>query len=358
MTRSAEPEAMTVGQLGHQEPTQRPDRIERLRLLERRTLGSGGPSVSAIGLGCMGMTGMYGEPDETESIRTLHRALELGSSFWDTSDAYGPRTNEQLLARVLASHREQVFIATKFGISFDPRTMQRSVDGSPTNARRSCDASLMRLGGDHIDLFYPHRVDPATPIEETVGAMAELVSEGKVRFIGLSEPGPETIRRAHAVHPIAAVQTEYSLWSRGIERDILPVLRELGIGLVAYAPLGHGFLTGHYRNPENLTAGDIRRGQPRFAEQNLEHNLHLVDRIEELAADKRVTPAQLALAWVLHQGDDIVPIAGTKHVNYLEDNLAAADVRLTGAELARINDAILEPAGERYDLGGMSTVGI
>jgi aryl-alcohol dehydrogenase-like predicted oxidoreductase len=323
-----------------------------------RGLGVGGPSVSAIGLGCMGMTGFYGEPDDAESTRTLHRALELGCSFWDTSDAYGPHTNERLLAQVLASRREQVFIATKFGITIDPRTLRRSVDCSPANARRSCDASLDRLGIEHIDLYYPHRVDPATPIEETIGALAELVAEGKLRYLGLSEPGAETIRRAHSVHPITAVQIEYSLWTRDIEPEILPLLRELGIGLVAYAPLGHGFLTGSYRDPRKLAAGDFRRSQPRFTEPNLTHNLQLVDRIEQLAAEKAVTPAQLAIAWILHQGDDIVPIAGTKRVKYLEENLAAANVRLSSEELARINAAITKPAGERYDSAGMRTVGI
>jgi aryl-alcohol dehydrogenase-like predicted oxidoreductase len=224
----------------------------------------------------MGMTGFYGEPDEAESIRTLRRALELGCTFWDTSDAYGPHTNERLLARVLAQHRDEVFIATKFGISINPQTLQRSVDGSPANARRSCEASLQRLGVGHIDLYYPHRVDPATPIEGTIGAMAELVKEGKVRYLGLSEPGLDTIRRAHVVHPITAVQIEYSLWTRDIERDILPLLRGLGIGLVAYAPLGHGFLTGRYRNPRTLAEGDFRRSQPRFADDNLPQNLRLV----------------------------------------------------------------------------------
>src|SRR5215470_10500454 len=280
--------------------------------LPRRTLGSGGPSVSAIGLGCMGKTGFYGEADDRESIRTLRRALELGCNFWDTSDAYGPHRNEQLLSRVAAQHRQDVIIATKFGISIDPQTLQRSVNCTPANVRRSCEASLRRLGVDHIDLYYPHRVDPATPIEETIGAIAELVREGKVRYIGLSEPGVDTIRRAHTVHPITAVQTEYSLWTRDIEADILPLLRELGIGLVAYAPLGHGFLTGALRNPQNLAEGDVRRSQPRFAEQNIAHNLRLVDRIEQLAAEIGITPAQLAIAWVLHQGQDIAPIAGTK----------------------------------------------
>jgi aryl-alcohol dehydrogenase-like predicted oxidoreductase len=358
MTSSPEHADAITPAPGHRQRAQLADRIKRHGPLERRTLGWGGPAVSAIGLGCMGMTGFYGGPDEAESIRTLRRALELGCNFWDTSDAYGPHTNERLLARVLGSHRGQVFVATKFGISIDPRTLRRSVDGSPATARRSCDASLRRLGVDHIDLYYPHRVDPATPIEETVGAMAELVREGKVRYIGLSEPGVDTIRRAHTVHPIIAVQTEYSLWTRDIEADILPVLRELGIGLVAYAPLGHGFLTGAYRNPQNLAEGDFRRSQPRFADQNIAHNLQLVDRVGQLAAEKGIIPAQLAIAWVLHQGHDIAPIAGTKRVQYLEQDLAGADVRLSPEELTRINDTIAEPAGDRYDPAGMRTVRI
>ncbi len=326
--------------------------------LARRALGSDGPSVSAIGLGCMGMTGFYGQPDDAESLRTLHRALELGCTFWDSSDAYGPHTNERLLARVLSTHRERIFIATKFGISIDPQTLRRTVDGSPANARRSCDASLKRLGVEQIDLYYPHRVDPAIPIEETVGAIAELVREGKVRHLGLSEPGADTIRRAHAVHPITAVQIEYSLWSRDVEAEILPLLRKLGIGLVAYAPLGHGFLTGSYRNPLDLPDNDFRRSQPRFGQEHLAHNLHLLDAIEQLAAERGITPAQLAIAWVLNQGDDIVPLAGTKRVKYLNENLAAAAVRLSPGDLARISEAIPPPSGERYDPGGMRSVGI
>jgi aryl-alcohol dehydrogenase-like predicted oxidoreductase len=323
-----------------------------------RTLGRDGPAVSAIGLGCMGMSGFYGQPDDAESIRTLRRALELGCSFWDTSDAYGPHTNERLIARVLASHREQVFVATKFGITVDPQTLKRSVDGSPRNVRRSCDASLRRLGVDHIDLYYAHRIDPAIPIEETVGAMSDLVEEGKVRYIGLSEPGAQTIRRAQAVHPLTAVQIEYSLWTRDVESEILPLLRELDVALVAYAPLGHGFLTGRYRDPQKLAAGDFRRSQPRFSEQSLAHNLRIADAIELIAAEKRMTAAQLALAWVLCQGEDIVPIAGTKHADYLEENWGAAEVELTREELTRIGSCTPEPVGERYDAGGMSTVGI
>ncbi len=326
--------------------------------LPRRTLGPTGPSVSAIGLGCMGMTGFYGEPDDAESVRTLERALELGCTFWDTAEAYGPETNERLLARVLAAHRDRVFVATKFGVRVDPRTLQRSVDGSAANVRRSCDASLARLGVDHIDLYYPHRVDPSTPIEETVGAMAELVRVGKVRYLGLSEPGADTIRRAHRVHPITAVQIEYSLWTRGVEREILPLLRELGIGFVAYAPLGHGFLTGCVRGPQQLGARDFRRSQPRFSEQNLAHNLELVDRLGNLATANGVTPAQLAIAWVLHQGEHVVPLVGTKRVRWLEENLAAVRMHLAGEEVANIGEIVGAPAGERYDPGGMRTVGL
>jgi aryl-alcohol dehydrogenase-like predicted oxidoreductase len=258
---------------------------------------------------------------------------------------------------VLATRRDEVFIATKFGITIDPQTLRRSVDGTPANVRRSCDASLRRLGVDHIDLYYPHRVDPSIPIEETVDTMAELVRAGKVRHLGLSEPGAETISRAHAAHPITAVQIEYSLWTRDIEPVVLPLLRELGIGLVAYAPLGHGFLTGRYRDPSAFGDTDFRRSQPRFADENLAHNRTLVDRIEQLAAEKGVTPAQLALAWVMHQGDDIIPIPGTKRVSYLEENLAAAHTDLNAEELARIKQTVPPPAGERYDPGGMSTVG-
>ena len=334
------------------------DPTGRMRPLARRTLGSGGPAVSAIGLGCMGMTGFYGQPDDAESLRTLRRAIELDCTFWDSADAYGPHTNERLLASVLSTHRERIFIATKFGITMDPRTLRRSVDGSPANVRRSCDASLARLGVEQIDLYYPHRVDPGTPIEETIGAMAELVSKGKVRYLGLSEPGADTIRRAHAVHPITAVQIEYSLWSRDVEAEILPLLRELGIGLVAYAPLGHGFLTGSHRDPQDLVEGDVRRSQPRFGQEHLADNLQLLDAIQQLAAAKGITPAQLAIAWVLHQGEDIVPIAGTKRVKYLNENLAAAAVHLSPNDLARINEAIPPPSGERYDPAGMRSVGL
>jgi aryl-alcohol dehydrogenase-like predicted oxidoreductase len=326
--------------------------------IPRRLLGAGGPEVSAIGLGCMGMTGFYGEADDAESLRTLHRALDLGCNFWDSSDAYGPHTNERLLSRVLTERRDDVFIATKFGVSIDPATMRRSVDGTPANVRRSCDSSLERLRVDHIDLYYQHRVDPSVAIEETVGAMAEQVRAGKVRFLGLSEAGPETIRRAHAVHPISAVQIEYSLWSRDVESRVLPLLQELGIALVAYAPLGHGFLTGCYKSRDVLAANDFRRSQPRFSEQNLARNLDLVTRVEELASEKGITPAQLAIAWTLQRAENIVALPGTKRVRYLEENLTAAEVRLTADDLVRIGDRVPEAIGERYDPGGMRAVGI
>ena len=331
---------------------------EKPRSIARRILGAGGPAVSAIGLGCMGMTGFYGEPDDEQSLRTLHRALDLGCNFWDSSDAYGPHTNERLLSRVLADRRNEVLIATKFGVSVDPATMRRSVNGRPENVRTSCEGSLKRLGVDRIDLYYQHRVDPSVPIEETVGAMAELVRAGKVRFLGLSEASAETVRKAHAVHPIAAVQIEYSLWSRGVETEVLALLRDLGIALVAYAPLGHRFFTGRYKSVQDFGAKDFRRTQPRFSEQNIGHNLKLVERIQDLAAAKGISPAQLALAWTLHRADNIVPIVGTKRVQHLEENLAAADVQLSPAELLQIEDGFPEPAGERYDPGGMRAIGI
>ena len=326
--------------------------------MNQRSLGSHGPTVSALGLGCIGMTGFYGERSEDEGISTLHRALQLGCTFWDSSDAYGPHTNERLLSRVLAQRRDEVFIGTKFGVTIDPQTLQRSVNGRPDYVRRSCEASLQRLGVEHIDLYYQHRVDPATPIEETVSAMADLVREGKVRYLGLCEAAPETIRRAHGVHPITAVQTEYSLWSRDVEEAVLPTLRELGIGLVAYAPLGRGFLTGHIRTRQDLAERDVRRSQPRFAEDNLKHNGRAVDQLQELAIERNITPAQLALSWLLHQGEDIIPIPGTTHVTHLEDNLAAAEVHLSMEELTRMAELVTAPRGERYDPAGMQAVGI
>jgi len=328
--------------------------------MDKRTLGDGGPEVSAIGLGCMGMSAFYGATDEGEARRTILRALELGCNFLDTSDMYGPHTNERLVGSTIAGRRDEVFLATKFGIKLEyvDGQPQRSVDGSPAYVHRACEGSLERLGVDHIDLYYQHRVDPGTPIEETVGAMAELVAQGKVRHLGLSEAGAETIRRAHAVHPITAVQTEYSLWTRDVEQEILPTLRELGIALVAYSPLGRGFLSGRFSSPEDLDEGDFRRYGPRFTGENLRANLKLAERVKELAGEKGITAGQLALAWVLGRGEQIVPIPGTKRVSYLEENLAAAEVRLSAEEVERIAEAIPTASGERYDPQGMQTVNL
>jgi aryl-alcohol dehydrogenase-like predicted oxidoreductase len=325
--------------------------------MNRRTLGSNGPQVSQIGLGCMGMSAFYGATDETEAVRTIHRALELGCNFLDTSDMYGPHTNERLLGGAIADRREQVFLATKFGIKLEmtdpPR---RAIDGSAAYVREACEGSLARLGVDHIDLYYQHRVDPKTPIEETVGAMKELVAAGKVRYLGLSEASAQTIRRAHAVHPITAVQSEYSLWTRDVEEEVLPTLHELGIALVAYSPLGRGFLSGRFTSPEQLDEGDFRRYGPRFSGDNLKHNLQLAERVKELAQEKEVTPGQLALAWVLSRGEQVVPIPGTKRVQYLEENLKAADIQLTEEESERIAQAIPAAKGDRYDPQGMTTI--
>jgi aryl-alcohol dehydrogenase-like predicted oxidoreductase len=318
--------------------------------MQQRSLGTQGLKVSAIGLGCMGMSDFYGPRDESESVVTLHRALDLGINFFDTSDVYGPHTNEELVGRTLRPHRDKVIIATKFGIVRKPDGT-RGVNGSPDYVRESCEASLKRLGIDTIDLYYQHRVDPKTPIEETVGAMAELVTAGKVRYLGLSEAGAKTIGRAHATHPISAVQSEYSLWSRDHEEDeILPTVRELGIGFVAYSPLGRGFLTGQIRKPSDLAPDDWRHTSPRFQGENFQKNLDLVKKIEELAEKRKVKASQLALAWVLAQGEDIVPIPGTKRRSYLEENVAAADLQLTQEELAAL-DAIAPKGvaqGERY----------
>ncbi len=328
--------------------------------MKTRKLGTQGLVVNEMGLGCMGMSEFYGPGDRYESEATLERALELGVDFFDTSDIYGPFTNEELVGRVLLPHRSKVRIATKFGIvrkTEDPS--YRAVDGSPAYVRSACEASLRRLGVETIDLYYQHRVDPNTPIEETVGAMARLVDEGKVRFLGLSEAGAETIRRAHATHPITALQTEYSLWSRDPEDEILPTVRELGIGFVAYSPLGRGFLTGQIRRYEDLDPGDFRRNSPRFQGENFERNLELVRKIEQMAAERSVNASQLALAWVLAQGEDIVPIPGTKRRSYLEENVAAAHVALSQKELASL-DALAPrgaAAGERYDTRGMTAVG-
>jgi aryl-alcohol dehydrogenase-like predicted oxidoreductase len=328
--------------------------------MKTRTLGPNGPEVSAIGLGCMGMSAFYGTADESQARATIARALDLGCNFLDTSDMYGPHTNERLVGSAIASRREQVFLATKFGIKLvkDDDLLRREVDGSPAYVREACDASLRRLGVDHIDLYYQHRVDPKTPIEDTVGAMAELVAAGKVRHIGLSEASAATVRRAHAVHPITALQTEYSLWTRDVEEEILPTLRELGIALVAYSPLGRGFLSGRFTSPEELDEDDFRRHGPRFTGENLEHNLKLAARVRELARERGITPGQLALAWVLHRGEHIVPIPGTKRVAYLEENLAAADVQLSDADVQAIAEAIPAAAGERYPAAVMGSVNL
>jgi aryl-alcohol dehydrogenase-like predicted oxidoreductase len=298
----------------------------------------------------MGMSEFYGSADEGEAIATIHRALELGVSFLDTSDMYGPHTNEQLVGKAIADRRDQVVLATKFGIQRGPDPSQRSINGRPEYVREACEASLRRLGIDHIDLYYQHRVDPEVAIEETVGAMAELVQEGKVRHLGLSEAAPATIRRAQAVHPIAALQTEYSLWSRDPEDEILPTVRELGIGFVPYSPLGRGFLTGQIKSIDDLEEGDFRRHSPRFSPENFDKNLELVARVKEIATENDVTPGQLALAWVLAQGEDIAPIPGTKRRSYLEENVAAAEIELSEEDVRRLDEAAPKgsAAGERY----------
>jgi aryl-alcohol dehydrogenase-like predicted oxidoreductase len=325
--------------------------------MNRRTLGSQGLEVSAEGLGCMGMTWAYGAGDEDAGVATIHRALELGVTFLDTAEVYGPYDNEELVGRAVAGRRDEVEIATKFGFRLNPDDPYgRGPDGSPENARRVCDESLKRLGTDHIDLFYQHRVDPDVPIEETVGAMGELVAAGKVRFIGLSEAAPETIRRAHATHPLTAVQSEYSLWTRDPEDEVLPTLRELGIGFVPYSPLGRGFLTGQIRSIDDLAEDDWRRTNPRFQGEAFEENLRLADRVAELAEGIGATPAQVALAWVLAKGDDVVPIPGTKSPRRIEENAAAVDLDLTEAQIAELDEAISRDAvrGARYDDSGMS----
>jgi aryl-alcohol dehydrogenase-like predicted oxidoreductase len=316
--------------------------------MQRVPLGSQGLVTSRQGLGCMGMSEFYGPGDEAQSLATIDRALELGITLLDTADIYGPYRNEELLRRALAGRRGQVVLATKFGIVRDPADPSvRGLNGTPGYVRRACEASLRRLGTDHIDLYYLHRVDPKTPIEETVGAMAGLVGQGKVRYIGLSEAGPDTIRRAHATHPLTAVQTEYSLWARHVEVAILPVLRELGIGLVPYSPLGRGFLAGAVRSTGELAADDFRRHQPRLQAGNLEHNLSILAAIERVAQRHSLTPAQVALAWVHAQGEDLVPIPGTKRRSYLEQNVAALGIRLTGEDMAELG-AAGQARGERY----------
>ena len=318
--------------------------------MDQRRLGSEGLVVSELGLGCMGMSEFYGTGEEEESISTIRRAIEIGVTFLDTADMYGPFTNERLVGKAIKGRRDEVTIATKFGIQREEDGTMLGVNGKPEYVRSACDASLQRLGVDHIDLYYQHRVDPETPIEETVGAMKELVEAGKVRYLGLSEAAPETIRKAHEIHQISALQTEYSLWSRDVEEGVLPTLRELGIGFVAYSPLGRGFLTGQIRKFEDLPEGDYRRGSPRFQGENFYKNLELVDRVNEIAAEKGVTPGQLALAWLLRQGDDIAPIPGTKRREYLEENASATGVTLTDEDLQRIEDTAPKDvaAGERY----------
>ncbi len=327
--------------------------------MKMRTLGSKGPRVSAIGLGCMGMSEFYGAGDDKESTATIHRALELGVTLLDTADMYGPFKNEELVGKAIKDRRDKVFLATKFGIVRNPSNPTlRGVNGKPEYVRTSCDASLRRLGVDVIDLYYLHRVDPETPIEETVGAMSELVKKGKVRFIGLSEASAKTLRRAYKVYPITALQTEYSLWTRDPEEDILATCRELGIGFVAYSPLGRGFLTGEIKRIEDLAQDDFRRHSPRFQGENFRRNLDLVKRVEDIASQKGCTPSQLALAWVMAQGEDIVPIPGTKRRKYLEENAAAVDITLTKGELGRINEVVPRGAasGTRYAESAMPLV--
>ncbi len=318
--------------------------------MKTRKLGANGPEVSAIGLGCMGMSAFYGGADEAQSISVIHRALDLGISLFDTAEMYGPHTNEVLVGKALKDRRDQAFIATKFGINYNADRTRLMTDGSPANVRRAIEGSLQRLGVDHVDLYYLHRVDPDTPIEDTVGAMAELVKEGKVRFLGLSEAAPDTLRKAHATHPITALQTEYSLWSREPEDELFSVVRELGIGFVPYSPLGRGFLSGDITSIDDLDADDFRRTNPRFMGENFQKNLDLVEAVKAIASDKGITAAQLALAWVLAQGEDLIPIPGTRRIATLEQNVAAVDVVLTPDDLAQIEAVFPKGAatGHRY----------
>ncbi len=328
--------------------------------MKTRTLGPNGPAVSAIGLGCMGMSAFYGASDEGEALATLDHAIGRGVTFWDTAEMYGPHTNELLLGQALKGRRDHVFVATKFGIHYDPeRPLDRAIDGRPENVRASVEGSLKRLGTDHIDLYYQHRMDPDVPVEDTIGAMAELVQQGKVRYLGLSEASANTLRRAHRVHPITALQSEYSLWSRDPERDgTLAACAELGVGFVPYSPLGRGFLTGAIRKLDDLAVDDFRRQMPRLQGDNLDRNLALADEVKVIASDKGCTPSQLAIAWVLAQGEHIVPIPGTRRSKYLDENIGALDVALTASDLERL-DAIFTPAavaGQRYNATGMALV--
>jgi aryl-alcohol dehydrogenase-like predicted oxidoreductase len=330
------------------------------RGMEKRKLGRQGLSVSALGLGCMGMSDFYGPTDDAESVATIHRAIDLGIDFFDTADMYGPFKNEQLLGGAIRGRRDHVVIATKFGNRRSPDGAFLGISGRPEYVREACDASLKRLGVDHIDLYYQHRVDPTVPIEDTIGAMADLVNVGKVRYLGLSEAGTATIRRAHAVHPISALQTEYSLWTRDPEDEIIPTIRELGIGFVPYSPLGRGFLTGRFKSPSDIPEGDWRRMNPRFQGENFKKNRELVSRVSEIASDRTMTPAQLALAWVLGRGLDIVPIPGTRRRVSLEENVAAASCVLTPQELARLDEVAPKgiASGARYPEAGMKAVGL
>ena len=322
--------------------------------MDTRNLGDG-LAVSELGLGCMGMTFLYGKATDEDAVAVIHRSLDLGMTFLDTAEVYGPYANEELVGKAIRGRREQAVVATKFGFKIESGAMA-GVDGTPENVRRACDASLQRLGIDTIDLFYQHRRDRTVPIEETVGAMAELVKEGKVKHLGLSEVGPETLRRAHAVHPVAALQSEYSLWERGIEAEILPTLRELGIGLVPYSPLGRGFLTGEIKSYEDIPEDDYRRNDPRYQGENFAKNMELVDVVKDIARSKNAAPGQIALAWLLAQGEDIVPIPGTKRLKYLEENAASAAISLTSDDLARLNALATQTAGPRYGERGMGMV--